>query len=112
MISFFCYLFLVSNFPGCGHTVFYRHHHIAYNEGTAKQTWANVQRDSKIAIAVADRENMKGFRFTGTPEIITSGKLFEEAVAISQKAGRPAPKAVIKVKIEKIFNLGVPGAGE
>lgn len=85
---------------------------IVFNEATAKQTWNNVQKGSKIAIAVVDREKMKGFRFTGAPEIVTSGKLYDDAVALSQKAGRPAPKALIKVRIEKIYNLGVPGAGE
>lgn len=86
--------------------------HIAYNEATAKQTWDNVNKGSKVAIAVADREKLKGFRFLGTPEIITSGKLYEDTVSLSQKMGRPAPKAVIKIQIEKIYNLGVPGAGE
>ncbi|MCL4558931.1 MAG: pyridoxamine 5'-phosphate oxidase family protein [Deltaproteobacteria bacterium] len=86
--------------------------HIAYNEATAKQTWSNVNKGSKVAIAVVDREKLKGFRFTGTPEIVTSGKLYEDAAGMAQKSGRPAPKAVINIRIEKIFNLGIPGAGE
>jgi predicted pyridoxine 5'-phosphate oxidase superfamily flavin-nucleotide-binding protein len=86
--------------------------HIAYNEATAKQTWNNVNKGSKVAIAVVDREKLKGFRFLGTPEILTSGKLYEDAVGMAQKMGRPAPKAVVKIKIEKIFNLGIPGAGD
>ncbi len=86
--------------------------HIAYNEATAKQTWNNVNKGSKVAIAVVDREKLKGFRFIGTPSIVTSGKLYEEAVSASQKMGRPAPKAVVNIKIEKIYNLGIPGAGD
>lgn len=86
--------------------------HIAYNEATAKQTWNNIKRGSKVAIAVVDRDKLKGFRFVGTPQIITSGKIYDDAVSASQKMGRPAPAAVVMIKIEKIYNLGIPGAGD
>lgn len=87
--------------------------HLLYNEGTGKRTWGNVQKGSKVAIAVVDREKMKGFRFLGTPEILTSGDLYDQAAAMATKRpGGTPPKAVIKIKIEKIFNLGVPGAGD
>jgi predicted pyridoxine 5'-phosphate oxidase superfamily flavin-nucleotide-binding protein len=86
--------------------------HLAYNEGTAKQTWENVKRGSKVAIAVADRDLLRGFRFVGTPEAVTSGELYDQAAAMAEKMGFPAPKAVVKVKIERIFNLSVPGAGD
>ena len=86
--------------------------HLAYNEGTAKQTWENVKRGSKVAIAVADIELLRGFRFVGTPEAVTSGELYDQAAAMAEKMGFPAPEAVVKVKIERIFNLSVPGAGD
>jgi predicted pyridoxine 5'-phosphate oxidase superfamily flavin-nucleotide-binding protein len=86
--------------------------HIAFNEVTAHQTWKNVQNGSKVAIAVVDREKLKGFRFVGTPEALTSGPVFDQAVAMLQKAGVRPLTAVIRVKIEKIFNLGLPGAGQ
>lgn len=86
--------------------------HIAFSEVTANQTWKNVQNGSKAAIAVVDREKLKGFRFTGTPEAITSGPIFQQAVAMTQQAGLRAPTAVVRVKIDKIYNLGVPGAGQ
>ena len=86
--------------------------HIAYNEVTAKRTWGNVEAGSKVAIACVDREKIKGFRFVGTPEAVTSGPLYQEAAAAMAKAGRRPPKAVIKVRIDMIFNLGTPGAGD
>ncbi len=86
--------------------------HLLYNEVTGKQTWSNVGSGSKVAIAVVDREHLTGFRFVGTPEVVTSGKIYNEAVAMMQKAGMPPPKAVVKVRLDKIYNLGVPGAGE
>jgi predicted pyridoxine 5'-phosphate oxidase superfamily flavin-nucleotide-binding protein len=86
--------------------------HILFNEGTAKRTWENIGRGSKVAIAVSNRETMKGFRFLGAAEAISSGELYEQAVALSKQRGMPAPKAVIRVKIERITNLGMPGAGD
>lgn len=86
--------------------------HLAYNEVTGKQTWGNVEGGSRVAIAVVDREKMKGFRFVGTPEVVTSGAIYDEAVASVQKLGMPPPKAVVKVRVDKIYNLGLPGAGE
>jgi len=85
--------------------------HLLFNEVTGKRTWANVENGSKIAIAVVDREKLKGFRFEGTPEVVKSGPIYDQALAMTKKAGLAAPKGVIKVKIDKIFNLGVPGAG-
>lgn len=87
-------------------------HHLAFSEGTGRQTWENVRRGSKVAIAVADREKLKGFRFLGGAEAVTEGPVYEKAVELAAQMGRPAPLAVIKVKVERIFNLGLPGAGE
>jgi len=86
--------------------------HLIYSEVTGKQTWDNVRRGSKVAIAVVDREKLKGFRFLGTPTAVTSGELYEQAAGMSKKAGLPEPKAVIKVKIEKIWDLGSGKAGQ
>ncbi len=87
--------------------------HLAFNEVTSKQTWSNVKNGSKVAIAVVNRETMKGFRFVGIPEAVTSGPLFEQAAEANRARGIMAPlTAVIKVKVERIYNLGMPGAGE
>lgn len=85
--------------------------HLAYWEVTAKQTWANVKNGSKVAIAVVDREKMKGFRFVGSPEVLTSGPVYDKAVEAGQKRGMK-PTAVVKVKVDKIYNVGVPNAGD
>ena len=86
--------------------------HLCFVEGTGKLTWLNVQRGSTLAIAVADREKLTGFRFVGKAELVTSGELYDQAVAQAKQRSMPAPKAVVKMKVEKIFNLGMPGAGE
>ncbi len=86
--------------------------HLMYSEVTGKQTWSNVRAGSKVAIAVVDRDKMKGFRFVGSPEIIDTGELFEQSVAAMVKRGLGRPKAVVRIKVDRIFNLGVPGSGD
>ncbi len=86
--------------------------HLAFNEVTAKQTWTNLQYNPKVAIAVVDREKMQGYRFVGTAEAITSGPVFDKAIEMMRARGMNSPlTAVVKVKVERIFNLGMPGAG-
>jgi len=87
--------------------------HLVFSEATGNRTWANVQRGSKVAIAVVDRDAMKGFRFEGSPEAITSGPAFDKAAEMLKQRGiKAALKAVVKVRVERVFNLGIPGAGE
>ena len=87
--------------------------HLAFTEFTGKQTWGNVQKGSVVAIAVVDREKLKGFRFIGKPEVLTAGPLYDQAAAAAAKRpGLGVPKAVVRVTIDKIYNLGTPGAGD
>lgn len=87
--------------------------HLVFYEFTGKQTWGNIQNGSQVAIAVVDREKMKGFRFLGPAEVITDGALYKEALAFAAKRpGMAPPKAVVKVRVARIFNLGSPGAGD
>ena len=84
--------------------------HLAYFELFGNRTWANVQRNPWVAIAVADSSKFKGYRFEGKAEIITSGPLYDEAVKFGELLKLPAPpKAAIKVKIEEIYNIGKGG---
>lgn len=87
--------------------------HLAFNEVTGKHTWSNVGRGSQVAISAVDREQNKGYRFVGPAEIVSTGPLYDQAVEMMRKAGMNRPlHAVVKVKVDKIFKLGVPGAGE
>ena len=87
--------------------------HLAFTEVTGNQTWRNVRAGSRVAIAVVDRETMKGFRFVGSPELITSGEIVDQAGAALRSRGIMAPvKAVVRIRVDGIFNLGMPGAGE
>ena len=81
---------------------------IAYFEMVGNRTWANVQKNPWVAIAVANPAKMQGYRFEGKAEIVTSGPLFDDAKKLGDMM-KIAPKAAIKIKIEEIYDLGKGG---
>jgi uncharacterized protein len=85
--------------------------HVAFFEMIGGRTWQNIQKNPWVAIAVADRSKVMGFRFEGkVVEHITSGPLYEEAKKLSEIMKIPMPpKAAVKVKIEEIYDLGKGG---
>lgn len=78
---------------------------LIFNEGVGGITYGNILDGSKVAVAVVNREVMDGYRFVGTPEVITEGELYEKSAELSLKAGMPKPKAVILIHIEEIHSL-------
>ena len=87
--------------------------HLMFTEVTGQQTWANVQAGSAVSIGVVDRERMEGYRFTGAPEVVTSGPLFERAGEAMRERGIMAPvKGVVVVRVDAIYNLGGRAAGQ
>ncbi|MCL4477655.1 MAG: pyridoxamine 5'-phosphate oxidase family protein [Deltaproteobacteria bacterium] len=86
---------------------------IIFNEGTGKRTFSNIKENPIVAIAVVNKERTEGFRFFGHAGIVTSGPIFEKAKEMAAQLNRPAPLAVIAVKVEEIYNLKPgPTAGE
>jgi uncharacterized protein len=84
--------------------------HLAYFEMAGGRAWENVQKNPRVAIVVADRTKMQGYRFEGGVEFITSGPLYEEAKKLSEIMKIPVPpRAAVKVKIEEIYDLGKGG---
>lgn len=86
--------------------------HIIFSESTGKRTYENLKKNPRVAIVVCDRAQMKCLRFHGKAEIITSGPLFDKSVESMKKMGAPPPQAVIKIKVDEIYDLGVPGFGK
>lgn len=78
---------------------------LIFNEGTGGKTYQNILDGSKVAVAVVNRETVDGYRFIGTPEVLTSGEIFEKSAEMSLKAGMPRPKAVILIHIDEIHSL-------
>lgn len=78
---------------------------LIFTEGTGGRTYQNILDGSKVAVAVVNREIIDGYRFLGTPEVLTSGEIYEKAEAMSIQAGMPKPKAVILIRIDEIHTL-------
>lgn len=78
---------------------------LIFNEGTGGTTFANIQRGSKVAVAVVNREVLDGYRFMGDATIFETGELYEQAAALSVKMGFPKPKAVVTINITEIHSL-------
>jgi predicted pyridoxine 5'-phosphate oxidase superfamily flavin-nucleotide-binding protein len=84
--------------------------HIVFYELTGGRTWINLQNDPRVAIAVADRSKLQGYRFEGKAELITEGELYDGAKKLAEMMKMPVPpKAAVKVKVDEIFNLGAGG---
>lgn len=82
---------------------------LMYAEITGGITYKNILEGSKIAVAVVNTEILDGYRFLGTPKVITGGEIFDNSADLSLKAGMPKPKAVILIHIDEIHSLK-PGA--
>jgi len=86
--------------------------HIIFSELAGKHTFENIKMNPKVAIIIGDISKMQCLRFSGTAEMITGGPLFEKSTEAMKKMGMPAPQAVIKVKVDEIYECGVPAFGK
>lgn len=78
---------------------------LIFSEGTGGATLRNILDGSRVSVAVVNRETLDGYRFLGTPEIITEGPVYDRSAEMSLKAGMPKPKAVVLVHIDEIHTL-------
>ena len=86
---------------------------LIFSEGTGHATLQNILDGSKVSVAVVNREILDGYKFLGTPEVLTEGPVYDKSAELSLKAGMPKPKAVILVHIEEIYSLKPgPTAGQ
>ena len=84
--------------------------HIVFYELTGGRTWENLQVNPRVAIAVADRSTIKGYRLTGKAELVTEGELYDGAKKMAEMLKIPVPpKAAVKIKIDEIYDLGAGG---
>jgi uncharacterized protein len=78
---------------------------LIFSEGTGGTTYKNILDGSKVAVAVVNKDILDGYRFLGTPEVFTSGEIYNRSAELSLKAGMPKPRAVILVHIDEIHSL-------
>ena len=85
--------------------------HLLFNEGTGRHTLENLKVNPKVAVAVVNAERSDGYRFLGTAELLTAGELYEAARQLAAQAGRPAPPALVRIRVEEIYSLKPGQAG-
>ena len=78
---------------------------LIFSEGTGGATYLNILDGSKVAVAVVNRDILEGYRFLGTPEVLTVGAIYDKSAEMSLKNGMPKPKAVILIHIDEIYSL-------
>lgn len=85
---------------------------LAFAELTGKKTYANIKENPNIAVAVVNEKELKGYRLVGKAELLTEGPVFEKITENMKRAGLPAPKAVVQVKVEEAYDVSAKGAGK
>jgi hypothetical protein len=81
-------------------------------ESTTNKGW---HQDRKKAVA-SERKmeyNSNHKKPEGKAELVTEGELYEQAKQMAEAMKLPtAPQAAIKVKVDKIYSIGVPEPGK
>ena len=78
---------------------------LIFSEGTGGTTLRNILDGSKVSVAVVNREILDGYRFLGTPEVITEGQIYDNVAEMALKAGMRKPQAVVLIHIDEIHSL-------
>jgi len=84
---------------------------LAFGELVGRKTFSNIKENPKVAVAVVDFAKRSGYRFVGETEIETTGDLYEKMAGFFEKMKLPRPKAVIRVKVNAIYDLSVRNPG-
>ncbi len=88
--------------------------HLWYIESAGKKTYENLKKNPHVAVALASQEKMGAYQLRGKAELVTEGRLYEQAVKrmeeISSKLGvsLPKPIAAIRIKVDEIYSI-LPG---
>lgn len=75
---------------------------LIFNENTGGQTLYNLRFNKRASVAYVNWQKLDGYRFVGKAEILTEGKVFDEA---TEWAKGKAPKAAVLIHIEEIHTL-------
>ena len=83
--------------------------HIAFADIQSPKTVENLKHNPSIEINVVDTFSRRGYRFSGTAEIILSGDKFDKIITYYKTSGvKSSIKSVILVKIEKLSEVLSP----
>ena len=83
--------------------------HIAFADIQSPKTVENLKHNPSIEINVVDMFSRRGYRFSGTAEIILSGDKFNKIITYYKTSGvKSSIKSVILIKIEKLSEVLSP----
>ena len=88
--------------------------HLLFADINSLKTRKNLEENPKVAVMVYDSDSRKAYLFKGTVEVAGSGPLYDQmALGMKQHMPHlPAPRCVVKVNVEAIFDQsGGPGGG-
>ena len=87
--------------------------HLVFSDLFSLKTRKNLLENPKVAIMVYEDAARRGYMFKGTAELIASGPLYDQAVDNLKKLmpQQPAPKYVVKVLVESIYDQSAGPTG-
>ena len=87
--------------------------HLLFCDIFSLKTRKNLQENPKVAIMVYEEGSHRGYMFKGATELLSEGPLYDQTVESMKKAmpQLPAPKYVVKVSIESIYDQSAPPKG-
>jgi uncharacterized protein len=90
--------------------------HVIFADLFSGKTRQNLEENPNVAIMVMDLESRKGYSLKGVAELVASGPLYDQTYeGVKKMLGpqAPAPKYVVKVAVEAIFDQSLgPNAGK
>lgn len=90
--------------------------HLIFADLFSGKTRKNLEENANVAIMVMDLESRKGYSLKGAAELISSGPLYDQIYeGVKKMLGPqiPAPKYVVKVEVQSIFDQSLgPTAGK
>ncbi len=77
-------------------------HHLIFGDIRSPNTVHNLERNSATEINVVDPISRKGYRFSGSAEILRAGAVYDRALAFLKESGvAGAVGAIVLVRVEK-----------
>ena len=89
--------------------------HLVFADIFSMKTRKNLQENPVVAVMVYEDASRRGYMFKGAAEMQASGPLYEQVTENMKKAmpQLPAPKYVVKITVESIFDQSAgPNGGK
>jgi predicted pyridoxine 5'-phosphate oxidase superfamily flavin-nucleotide-binding protein len=87
--------------------------HLVFADIVSMKTRKNLQENPKVAVMVYEEASRRGYMFKGTAEMQASGPLYDQVTENMKKVmpQLPAPKYVVKISVESIYDQSAGPSG-